>query len=132
MINDDTRHCVFQRDGYTCRFCGHVGNAVTLEVDHSVPVAQGGTDHGNNLQTACWPCNALKSDRKTKAFDAWLRYNFASRAHYARYTAAARANGRLPNVDRWLGNNPPSLVDRLFKDWSLPAPHAGRWGGSGL
>ena len=106
MINDDTRRWVFQRDWYTYCFLqarrqrrGTRGRSLSA-------VAQGGTDHGNNLQTTCWPCNALKGDRKTKAFDAWLRYNFASRAHYARYTTAARANRSLPEVD---GNSAASL-----------------------
>jgi hypothetical protein len=33
---------------------------VTLEVDHIHPRSKGGTDHPDNLVTACWDCNAGK------------------------------------------------------------------------
>lgn len=130
MIMNEARRWVFQRDEYTCRFCGHGGNGVSMEIDHSVPLAQGGTDHGNNLQTTCWACNALKSDRNTHAFERWLKYNFASRKHYARYAAAARSNGRLPDVGRWLSNNPPTVIESLFSGWEIPSAHRSRKTGS--
>jgi len=123
MLTENQRRWVLQRDNYTCRFCGHVGNVQTLEVDHSVPIAQGGTDHGNNLQATCWPCNALKGDRNTRAFESWIRYHFGSRAHFARYSASARASGRLPDLDRWLDNNQPTIADQLFSGWAIPVSH---------
>lgn len=130
MISEDTRRWVLQRDQYTCRFCGHSGNSAILEVDHSVPVAQGATDHSNNLQAVCWVCNALKSDRNTRSFESWLRYNFASRAHYARLTACARASGRILDLERWLSTNPSTLSERFFSDWNVPGAHSDRWASS--
>ncbi|MGW0087840.1 HNH endonuclease [Streptomyces sp. NPDC003328] len=50
------------RDGFACVQCGaHEG----LEVDHVVPVAQGGTWTLDNAQTLCEPCHLVKtqSDR---------------------------------------------------------------------
>ncbi len=41
------------------------------EVDHSVPKAKGGTDHGNNLVPACTTCNRSKQDRATRTARAW-------------------------------------------------------------
>lgn len=38
------------------------------EVDHSHPVALGGTDHGNNLRPACRRCNRSKGTRDAAAF----------------------------------------------------------------
>jgi hypothetical protein len=52
------RFFVFKRDRYRCRICGRSG--LELEVDHKVPVAQGGSDALDNLQTLCFDCNRGK------------------------------------------------------------------------
>ncbi len=52
------RFFVFKRDRYRCRLCGRSG--IELEVDHKVPVAQGGSDVLDNLQTLCFDCNRGK------------------------------------------------------------------------
>ena len=58
-----TRFEVLKRDNFTCRYCGRPsGEDVTLEVDHIVPVCEGGTDDPLNLITACWDCNRGKAD----------------------------------------------------------------------
>lgn len=57
------RHEVFQRDGYRCRECGATNLETSLEVDHIIPVAQGGTDELKNLQTLCTACNRAKGNR---------------------------------------------------------------------
>ena len=57
------RRSVFLRDGYKCQECGAFPaehKEVFLEVDHVVPVAKGGSNHINNLQTLCSVCNAGK------------------------------------------------------------------------
>jgi Homing endonuclease associated repeat/HNH endonuclease len=54
------RFFVLKRDLYCCRLCKATG--VPLEVDHIVPVAQGGTDALDNLQALCVPCNRGKRD----------------------------------------------------------------------
>lgn len=52
------RFFVFKRDRYRCRICGQSG--VMLEVDHKLPVALGGSDALDNLQTLCFDCNRGK------------------------------------------------------------------------
>lgn len=52
------RFFVFKRDHYRCRICGRSG--IELEVDHRVPIAQGGSDALDNLQTLCFDCNRGK------------------------------------------------------------------------
>jgi hypothetical protein len=52
---------VFKRDGFQCRYCGKKSPEVVLEVDHIVPVCEGGGDEEMNLATACWDCNRGKS-----------------------------------------------------------------------
>lgn len=57
------RHEVFHRDGYHCRECGASNIETSLEVDHIIPVSQGGTDELENLQTLCRECNQAKGNR---------------------------------------------------------------------
>jgi hypothetical protein len=56
-----TRFEIFKRDNFTCRYCYRSTPEVVLEIDHVVPVAEGGTDDPMNLVTACWECNSGKS-----------------------------------------------------------------------
>lgn len=61
------RHEVFVRDGYKCLECGATNKDEKLEVDHIIPVAHGGTDELENLQTLCRVCNLAKSHRAWKS-----------------------------------------------------------------
>ena len=47
------------RDLYTCRACGMVTE--TLEIDHIVGMANGGSDDDGNLQALCVPCHERKT-----------------------------------------------------------------------
>jgi hypothetical protein len=60
------RHQVLERDGFRCCDCGASPQQddVTLEVDHRIAVANGGTNDIDNLRTLCRPCNAGKSARR--------------------------------------------------------------------
>ena len=51
------REAVLKRDNYRCVNCGSTRN---LEVDHDKPLANGGTNHIDNLQTLCQDCNRRK------------------------------------------------------------------------
>jgi hypothetical protein len=55
------RNEVFERDDYTCRYCGARGGK--LECDHVVPVSRGGGNEPSNLATACFQCNRSKRDK---------------------------------------------------------------------
>lgn len=66
-IPDRVRHEVFKRDGYRCRECGASRDeGATLEIDHIIPVANGGTNDIDNLQTLCKKCN------RGKYTDEWI------------------------------------------------------------
>lgn len=51
---------VFERDEWRCRQCGSLDS---LEVDHVVAIARGGTNDLTNLQALCRDCNRAKGDR---------------------------------------------------------------------
>lgn len=67
-ISPRTRYEVFERDGYTCQYCGAKAPNVELHVDHIVPVSKGGTNDLSNLVTACAECNLGKSNLETTKF----------------------------------------------------------------
>lgn len=47
------RLSVLVRDAYTCRVCRRVLAGADAQVDHIVPLEEGGTDALENLQTLC-------------------------------------------------------------------------------
>lgn len=59
---------IFERDDYTCRYCGERGGK--LECDHVVPVAKGGSHEDDNLVTACFGCNRSKRDKTVEEWKA--------------------------------------------------------------
>lgn len=53
---------VFDRNSYQCQSCHTIDlTAKTLQVDHIIPLAQGGTNDLSNLPTLCAKCNREKS-----------------------------------------------------------------------
>lgn len=65
-LSKKIRFEVFKRDSFTCQYCGNQAPDFVLCVDHIVPVASGGQNDSLNLITACFDCNAGKSDRSLK------------------------------------------------------------------
>ena len=61
------RSTVFERDDYTCQYCGVRG--VSLQCDHVIPVSRGGSNELSNLVAACAKCNLSKHD---KTPEEWL------------------------------------------------------------
>lgn len=56
---------ILARDNYTCQACGRVGGR--LELDHILNLAQGGTDHKDNLQILCHACHKIKTQAESRA-----------------------------------------------------------------
>jgi len=55
------RERIFERDDYTCAYCGTRGGK--LQCDHVFPVAHGGSHDDDNLVTSCEPCNRAKRSK---------------------------------------------------------------------
>jgi hypothetical protein len=68
QISKGLRFSVFDRDGYTCRYCGKGADATELAVDHIIPVCKGGTNAVENLATSCLACNIGKGGKPLGAF----------------------------------------------------------------
>ena len=56
-----TRFEVFNRDRYTCQYCGKETRQLTL--DHVIPRYRGGQHIWENVVSACVPCNRRKAGR---------------------------------------------------------------------
>jgi 5-methylcytosine-specific restriction endonuclease McrA len=56
---------ILRRDNYTCQYCGHSGNLLT--VDHVHPKSRGGKSNWTNVVVACKPCNLKKGNQSLKA-----------------------------------------------------------------
>lgn len=72
----DDLDAIFARTDGRCHICwkglarvnyGQIGKKGAWEVEHSVPRANGGTDHGNNLFPAHIRCNRSKGDGSSRA-----------------------------------------------------------------
>ena len=63
VLTKSIRHEVFKRDGFRCVECGATNKETTLHIDHIIPLAQGGSDEFDNLQTLCEECNLAKGNR---------------------------------------------------------------------
>ena len=62
-LSKKLRFDVFKRDGFKCQYCGITPEKEILQVDHIIPVAEGGENDMDNLITSCQPCNLGKGAR---------------------------------------------------------------------
>jgi hypothetical protein len=57
------RLAVFERDDWTCQYCGEKVTKENATLDHYIPQAKGGTHVKANLRTCCLICNGIKSGK---------------------------------------------------------------------
>ena len=62
-ISYELRQAVFERDNYTCQYCGRSYEEADLEIEHIIPISKGGNNDIRNLATACGACNRTKGTR---------------------------------------------------------------------
>lgn len=75
LIHPRKRQKIFERDNFKCVNCGVSGDFNCLEVDHIIPVVNGGTNELSNLQTLCYKCNMDKRFGKNVSDRYFLKMN---------------------------------------------------------
>lgn len=69
QIDESIKWRVYERDNYTCRYCGATG--VPMTVDHYLAQKFGGQTTYDNLLTSCRPCNKKKGHM---TIDEWKKF----------------------------------------------------------
>ena len=59
----EKRKELFEKDNWTCFYCGEKVTTENATLDHYEPQCKGGTDNKENLKTCCVLCNSIKSGR---------------------------------------------------------------------
>src|ERR1700724_4028711 len=68
------RRNLLLRDDQTCQYCGFVGSAAEVTVDHVLPVSRGGAaDRWENVVIACKRCNWRKANHAPQEVGLHLR-----------------------------------------------------------
>lgn len=62
-ISHTLRFAILKRDLFTCRYCGASAPQAHVEVEHIVPLKQGGNNKPEDLITSCRPCNRGKGTK---------------------------------------------------------------------
>lgn len=60
-----SRDNIYQRDNYTCQYCGEKYDYHKLTFDHVVPQSKGGKTTWKNIVTSCFDCNTKKKGDRT-------------------------------------------------------------------
>jgi hypothetical protein len=75
-ISPRKRWAVLQRFGFKCVYCGRTAQETTLEIDHVVPIARGGSNAEDNLVTACAECNMGKGIQRLFSMPLMIKARF--------------------------------------------------------
>lgn len=95
-ISKGLRFRIFERDSFTCQYCGRKPPEVVLELDHIHPCCEGGDNSEANLISSCADCNRGKSGRVLNRIvtpDADMEYLRSEqiRAEHERYVMSKQA-----------------------------------------
>lgn len=67
-IKQAVRLEVYERDNYTCQYCGGKFSPELLSIDHLIPVSLGGQNEITNYVTCCRSCNSRKRNIPLEQF----------------------------------------------------------------
>lgn len=106
-FSDEQRKAIFDRTRGKCHIChaslafsnyGHHGRRGAWHIDHSIAVANGGTNHRNNLYVACISCNLDKgtaTSRTARSRNGRTRAPLSRTKHAEARTTNAVGGGAL-------------------------------------
>lgn len=57
------KRVLFNRDQWSCQYCGEKLHWNSVTIDHVMPSSRGGKTSWHNCVTSCTPCNKEKADR---------------------------------------------------------------------
>ena len=101
---------ILERDKYTCQYCGQSAPDVRLEVDHKLPLVDGGTDDPSNLATSCWACNRGKNG---------LRQSIILKREKKNIALIISRNTRRDQVLRLITESPGLTNSEIQKHFSI-------------
>lgn len=65
------RDAVYKKYNGKCSYCGDNIELKNMQVDHIVPIRDGGTDEYDNLNPTCRMCNHYKRGDNLESFRQW-------------------------------------------------------------
>lgn len=89
-----SRKNIYERDNYTCQYCGDTPKIKDLNIDHIVPRSKGGRNSWTNLVCSCIRCNTRKADKslaesgmklRTKPVEPKMSFKFRLPEGHKRY-----------------------------------------------
>ncbi len=136
-ISKTVRFSVFARDNFTCVYCGRQPPSVVLELEHFIPVCQGGTNEETNLKTSCADCNdgkgkkTIKQSAPTEIDQLKIAQELAEkRARLNEIASFSRVADELRQevVDKWCevlqvescNRQSVSIIMNLIQEFSVP------------
>ncbi len=63
FTSEKKRNEIFERDRWTCFYCGERVSSGSITLDHLIPQHKGGKHTKENLKTSCLICNSIKSGK---------------------------------------------------------------------
>jgi hypothetical protein len=98
-----SRESVFQRDKFTCQYCGKQFKKIKLEIEHIIPKCQGGKSSWDNVVTSCGVCNDKKGGRTPEQARMKLIAPPKEPAWFSPYTHLKNKPDVRPNWLKYLG-----------------------------
>jgi 5-methylcytosine-specific restriction endonuclease McrA len=122
-ISNGLRFDIFKRDYFTCQYCSRTPPGVILEIDHIIPVKDGGLNVEGNLVTACAVCNSGKAAKSLavipESLSSRAKRIAESEAQIAGYAAVLQAKRDREDSDAWKVFKTLLGVNETRKDWFL-------------
>jgi hypothetical protein len=132
------RWSILRRDEFRCTYCGRAASqGITLQVDHIISWADGGSDDPANLTTACDDCNLGKGAQSLMSIEfavrvgehcftrlavALIRFQFGLHDYRASYAFLGGTGHRLPPRDRRLDRLHDSTMAAVWHAWESSLP----------